>query len=118
MGTSTCPKCGTEVGTGAGEPERRHVACPNESCPVWVLVWDDRTNAWEVERAGMTDRQQERAAAQLGLCPVCNRGPARMTVPHDDGSQEGVCENCEPPRFLERDSEKEPWREVELEQGA
>jgi hypothetical protein len=38
-----------------------------------------------------------------------------MTVSVDDGSQEGICENCTPPSFLERGSEKEPWRVVEPE---
>jgi hypothetical protein len=68
------------------------------------------------------DRRRERLrqvddelAAFTGQCPVCHRNTARMTVSVDDGSQEGICENCTPPSFLERGSEKKPWRVVEPE---
>jgi hypothetical protein len=59
---------------------------------------------------------KRRAAASMGLCPVCQRGPVRVTRKGDDGSQEGVCEKPEKhevPLFLERDSESEPWRVAE-----
>lgn len=49
----------------------------------------------------------------MGLCPACGRGPVRVTMKGDDGSQEAVCENHGHPLFLERDSEQEPWRAVE-----
>jgi hypothetical protein len=58
------------------------------------------------------DKQERRAAATLNLCPVCNRGPVRVTRDRPDGGQEGHCENHVPFRYLERDSAKEPWREA------
>jgi hypothetical protein len=58
----------------------------------------------------MSHRQQERVAAQLGLRPVCNKGSVSATATHDDGRQQGHCENHEPFVFLVRDSESEPWR--------
>lgn len=56
---------------------------------------------------------KQRAAATMGLCPACGRGPVRVTMKGDDGSQEAVCENHEPFQYLVRDSETEPWRAVE-----
>jgi hypothetical protein len=41
-----------------------------------------------------------------------------MTATLDDGGQEGFCENREPFVFLERASEKEPWREAPIQPDA
>jgi hypothetical protein len=55
----------------------------------------------------------ERADAQLGICPVCKRGPVRITSEDEEGQQEGVCENHTTFLFLERDSGSELWRKAQ-----
>jgi hypothetical protein len=62
----------------------------------------------------MSDKAQDRAAAQLRICPVCKRGPVDVKE-RPDGGEEGLCLNHKPYLWLERDSEDEPLRVMETQ---
>jgi hypothetical protein len=64
------------------------------------------------------DKAEDHAAADMSLCPVCQLGPVQMTRDRPDGGQEGMCQRHEPFVFLERDSEKEPWRKAPIQPDA
>jgi hypothetical protein len=51
------------------------------------------------------DKAERRAAATVGVCPVCGKGPVNETT-----DLTAFCANHEPYLFLDREDAGEPWR--------
>jgi hypothetical protein len=57
----------------------------------------------------MSDKAQERADAEMRVCPECGSWPIELKK-RPNGGDEGLCLKHEPYLWLERDSEDEPLR--------